>query len=375
MCLLHFLTKSVAHILFHRLPLPYCTRQLLLSSPLLCAPTRTNAGSVAVLQTMELPDYQVMDILGYYKDQDALRFPKFTLDDKTAKELFNQHENLKAALTLLKTIHKAGESGDAATKAIEESLQSIDVLHTRFIKPVLYNETITPSALNIATRVFDVAKILEKILLNLPIIDLLAVPRVNKQFRDTVYGSKKINEHMLRSPGPHFTTLGQNLPGFICQPDEYYTDSRCAHLYFHLSAQGIKLGSRCRNMFVCLPKIDSLTIISTCCDDEKAVKNKSGMKMGDVVDAAKKMREEHRHCADADWSLHAPDGTVKPEFMFRTEDDPVQLSKDDPFVSRAIYDVRSKTQDLPEDRIVKRRIIPFIKAKREGIYSEQRLIA
>lgn len=172
-----------------------------------------------------------------------------------------------------------------------------------------------------------------------------------------------------------------------------------------------QIGSRTRRMLICQPLVKVMQIVPSCCykkphtgewvdiarrwavhrqkpdcgtpygeedetlyvTDESVEKNdvvqdleiqvKTGVTVGDVLDATRKIREAHALCPHADFDCHDTDGKVCPEVRFSTD---ITLKNDDPYVVSEARAEAERALVKIEEEAAKGALEVYIRAKRTG---------
>ena len=236
-----------------------------------------------------------------------------------------------------------------------------------------------------AQRVFGVPELLEHILLYLHPHDIFRAQATNKTLFDTIAGSMNLQRHLnlipykesyYRTPfnchSPPWS-LGVNLckllsapPGqTLGGPTDFYLDVK----FF---SDRPKIGSRCRSILICQPPVYEITGWASCCArlhherpsgipalSRLHVVSKTGITVGDLLDAQEALIREHSTCTYARAEDHDVNGRVQVRASFNCD---IRLAPDDPRL-------RSRSDKLMEARAHHQRFAPYIAAKRQGKFS------
>jgi hypothetical protein len=91
--------------------------------------------------------------------------------------------------------------------------------------------------------------------------------------------------------------------------------------------------------------------------------SETGITLGQILDATKEYRAEHRYCSNAHQGLHRDDGTVNVGVRFETI---LKLSSDDPLSRERRQAEETMRRDERERRAVDARMQAYIAAKQSG---------
>lgn len=228
-----------------------------------------------------------------------------------------------------------------------------------------------PSAL--ATKVFAVPELLEKILQNLAIHQLLRAMAVSKQFHQAISSSVKLQRLLgLES---------YNDSNFRCIVQEYRW--RGLHVNFDelvsvppwkenkaqlaITCDGsLTVGKRARAMQLCSPPLTSAAASTSCCQyswrhyhDTVPISDPCGITLGFMLDKTKQLIGVHRNCPNAAAFQHDAHGNVKVIVTFRAE---IVLSDEDP-----LHALHQKRLSKEKARYEERRLMQaYIVAKQAG---------
>ncbi|KAI6798091.1 hypothetical protein KC360_g3459 [Hortaea werneckii] len=212
-------------------------------------------------------------------------------------------------------------------------------------------------------KVFDVPELLELILLNLHVIDLLTLQQVNRQVRDAINTSKKVQQRMFLIPSGN--AHRRVLPAFPLK-NSYRSpvkDSLETPILLDLklhclpASQGYKAtmqlsartsGLRYRRHYLQMqltdPPVRRLSVECSCSCIPPArpfniafdgypgviINEKDGITLGRLRDAFKQVAEEHKTCPHAQPQYHSRNGNVILEYtavgdLYMDRDDPLAL--------------------------------------------------
>lgn len=229
-------------------------------------------------------------------------------------------------------------------------------------------------------RTFGTTELLEMILLKLSTPSLLAAQAVNHQFFNAIERTRSLQQKMMleRSGSPFFSTLldkrryptwsprREMYGGFshnVGVPGAGWDDGPHRAFYegnpfvdmdfFAYFEDGHDLpviGARCRSMFVCEPVITKMTMYPDCCgswaeseySSSKSVSefsNKTGVTIGDLHDAVKRVRMEQQLCEGGSWGPSGPGSTTGVTFHST-----IKLRSDDP-VARVYLDIYVREEE------------------------------
>ncbi|KAF2172382.1 hypothetical protein M409DRAFT_50090 [Zasmidium cellare ATCC 36951] len=252
-----------------------------------------------------------------------------------------------------------------------------------------------------AQKVFDVAELLEKILLNCEYHDFISAMQVNRTFAQAFRRSARIQQVM----GLRAITDGSP---FSPVANAFFVSRGCMirledhHRYGHqvqdneVVVSAIFNGSspfeehplpriseRFRDTLVCQPPIKQMRVRAGCCEDPlfrrrnannlqphppsltsladrdeemqqlHSIDSETGITLGQVLDETRRLRDEHRYCPDAYPGLHRDDGTVDVHVHFEAI---LQLPRDDPVLlanrrAKASFDFEQKDFAAKDQKI------------------------
>lgn len=288
--------------------------------------------------------------------------------------------------SILSTPKAGNGDGTTTSRSQSDDVHGLGDFLTELLTSTPFNEVIPASGNPAAQKALAVPELLETVLLALPVEDLSRVQRVSRHFYDAVEGSAKLQEQLsqrtrlsafFRTP---FRSMRKN--NFACSLELAHDEVtglvlNDGTLTAWFGNVALVPGSRIRSKFIVQPPVKEMTSYINCCemnldaqadryghlDDIAMVRNESGLTIGDLYDAARRLAQAHEHCPFADWSLHRADGTVRVKPFFKQ---PVKLELDDPiFVRRKRYEREGQQQEEEDDEYA-RKMIAFSAAKHTG---------
>lgn len=230
---------------------------------------------------------------------------------------------------------------------------------------ILVPERCPSHATGLAQRVFDIPELLEHILRYLEIPALLEAQRINRQFRDAVETSTRLQRKLSLLPHSSRTFYApfalRGLASLKCRLIPSGTrkmgeSERSLHFVLEARFYGPlpKIGSRCRRMLIMQPPVTSVKVYQDCCharsvpsDSPFILSNPSGISIGDLLRTAQVMRTQHRQCPHAAaWRLDE-NGDVRVSTRFRAE---LVLDPTDQLVQDRIEIRRFRQQGEAEEK-------------------------
>ncbi|KAF2766523.1 hypothetical protein EJ03DRAFT_353894 [Teratosphaeria nubilosa] len=252
-----------------------------------------------------------------------------------------------------------------------------------------------------AEEVFSTPELFELVLIHLHARDIFIVQQVSKNINDTIKQSGRIQRFIgLRAdPNAYFNSpvsnshwaYSESLP--VCCPQHERSpymfsipgrhfsipgpDELSINVSFDLRKPKLSgIGRACRSMLVCQPPVTELSAHVECCNGHgprfprhpippaerlpKPIRRETGITVGDVVDAAIEMIEEHQTCPWASEYQHDESGRVKVSPSFKGK---LKLRPDDPALqaqARALAKAETWNQ---RDEANRRRMTAYINAK------------
>ena len=300
-----------------------------------------------------------------------------------------QYQSIQAHLdSLTQVLEPAFQGSHEAQKHIQALKQGLIEQQSNLEKIVQSVPPVArkpPGATQLGEKLFAIPELLERILLYLQTTDLLRVQQVNHAFFDATQSSPKIQCKMgLRAQeNAHIY-----FPPASCEPRRFlqYYDT-----YRYFSTKTVegnkisfqpcfnnlndppKLGSRCRNMLICQPPVSSISVYTRCCHPTwpwripntplEKITSESGIRMGDLIDAHKRITADHKLCPDADPSEHDADGFVKSRVCFELI---LEAQPNDPVLLDKIKYDQSRVEEENKRTALERRMRPYILAKQSG---------
>lgn len=223
-------------------------------------------------------------------------------------------------------------------ESAQSDVRGLDTFFRDIATSAIQQEERTANAKETAQKVFDIVEILEQVLLHVDCArDVLEAMRVNRQFRDAVLGSSKLQRKLSLLPDLDaylHVTDANDMISYCSLPsaewciltfegriafDNADTDRDGVQVRFQ--GQQPKLGSRCRQRYFCQPPPEEMFVFVGCCDDS-VVKNDAGLTVGDLYEVA----EKHLICASA--------ACIPIEEVWITFRGGVKLRSDDPLLEQ-----------------------------------------
>ncbi|KAK4545772.1 hypothetical protein LTR36_002726 [Oleoguttula mirabilis] len=284
-------------------------------------------------------------------------------------------------------------------QSLQADADGLDTFFRSITLPFLYNEQCPTDAKHVAQRVFDIPEIFKGILVELECLDLLESILVNRQFRDAVLSSKRLQRRLSLLPEPDapfsttkfirclpgycFFTTSETWSGynpFISSPLILGLECDEDGLSVQIEPKARPLGSRCRNIYFCQPPVEEIYVYTSCCADVdlydvleeflpdgslSLIKNEGGLTIGDLWDEAEKLFQEHGNCANADWDELDDGGRVQMKVYFKAI---VKLPPDDPILKRWKNAAERAKQQGRVSKARKRKMVAFTAAKQAGMH-------
>ncbi|KAK3714706.1 hypothetical protein LTR37_007686 [Vermiconidia calcicola] len=270
----------------------------------------------------------------------------------TAETVLNahkQHAAFETNLELFKHALDSGEVGKVYLKmAVNEAASNAIIVRT-FLDSCLASIPVvtlptSQSALK-AHKVFTTAELFVNILAHVEPRDVLNALQINKATSQIFINSPKLQDklHLRESKEGHVDSV------FLKPRDGNRRTFPIFRLHF---GQSFSYG----------PSPVGAD------PDRYKIRSETGITVGQVYDAIKQLREEHRYCPYATLEMHSADGTVSPRTRFHGK---VPLKRNDPY---AREQGRSKTKlellsiQLRADQS---RLGVYVQAKQTGKYFEE----
>lgn len=265
------------------------------------------------------------------------------------RAILADHRNLQSIVSAL--AHEASQGSMDHNGLIESlssmqgSVEGVDRYLRKWTASEMYPNYCPPHASKLAQTVFDVPELLEMFLACLTMDELLAAQLINRQFRDALDSSIKLQRKLSLLPhsSPDFfapfdedEAPGFNLDGYVGQEQQIVTNAVLAEASSLLDndPQLPKVGATCRKMLLCHPPVTQMRAFPDCCDGDyptikdgehikylsiELVQNPSGITIGDLLDAATNIKEMHRNCPYASaWQMNVETGEVNVQTVFQT---------------------------------------------------------
>ena len=336
---------------------------------------------------------------------------------KTAAECQVELEGHIAVLERLTRNAETSTDLQQVVQRVREDMTGIsEFLEDQFGTYVM-SERATANSAAKAQQVFDTPELLELILLNLECPDLLEVQQVNRTSTYSSLGPKttvglispttpvQVNidssdklQSLLGLRGdpkssykPTFQLWDRDKTSLYCEtnykrspsnPFVYYTPPALEDDEIEITAYFVshdhlpRLGKRCRSMLICQPPVMEMRPSLNCCSARdprffgapgeedtastpRPIRSHTGITVGCILDATKRVREEHKLCPYAFASQHNADGFVQCFPRFRAV---IRLSECDP--SREITRTIRAENDVSDKK--KTRLHAYGQAKLNG---------
>ena len=252
-----------------------------------------------------------------------------------------------------------------------------------------------------AQKVFHTPELLEMILLELQPQHVLVAQQVTKTFDSLISTSPKLQHHLGLRPNPESSFAAPRCINgwghFTCSPKDcassIFSWSRSQQqsergpndleICASFSTKLPRLGDRCRSMLICQPPVYEMEVKTTCCnrysfgvfslapqnalatelDAPKPLRSKTGITIGDLLDATEEVCKKHRTCPHAQTYDHDDKGFVVVSPAFKGT---VRLKDDDPTL-RAQRSREEKARDRNAKAIDKQnRMDAYVRAKQQG---------
>lgn len=190
--------------------------------------------------------------------------------------------------TLLSELHTAAAKGDVDSALVTSSVEAICGSLPGLLEhiPRKHRNLIVPEhcpehAKAVTQRVFDIPELLEMILTHLTIQQLLRVQSVNRQFRDAVGTSTKLQRQLCLLPNssPYVSTAfvsGYQLQGvsqmvaMATRPSDPPNSLRVTTWFDGYPIAKITAGLKCRRMLVLQPTVTAVRAYTSCCSGAAA---------------------------------------------------------------------------------------------------------
>lgn len=233
-------------------------------------------------------------------------------------------------------------------------------------------------------KVFDLPELLEHILRFMDLKTLLIAQQVSHPFFNAIEASPDIRRKMYLQADKGFLSFPPLLPDRCGQHSSMIAD---LHLQFKTGSNDMRLvvklwpaaqfpvevpGARMRRMLICQPPLYKLRVYPNCCSVSSigrfgaksgatTIHSKTGITVGQVLDTAFRVREEHKLCAHqkVTWNMHDAEGFVKPDLLFEKA---VTVDANDPMRLRLL---ERQARSVP---IIRKKLLltAYINAKRAG---------
>ena len=310
--------------------------------------------------------------------------------EKVARKRWRSlQKNVENALSISQAqTHGDGEISGLFQAALHDMtmMEKLLVGHLRLlpVDPSIATEGST----EMASKIFETPEIAEEIYSYLSSYDLLQVQQVSTYTRDLIKSSIRLQRKMflVSERRDHFRMLKLPTPVkkncgdpdgrlrrckliFVHNINNETKEGRSMHVSLRFLEVLPKLGSRVHQMYVCRPPVLSLDYSTDCCpsesnatDDVRTIINRDGLTLGDLVNAARTMKEDHKLCPHAPLEQHDENGIVRPTVTFHGS---VLLHRKDPEVIKARADEEAEANEgeqTPQEKL----IADYIDAKLDG---------
>ncbi|KAK4540465.1 hypothetical protein LTR36_009211 [Oleoguttula mirabilis] len=212
----------------------------------------------------------------------------------------------------VKRVERRHRSSDKfrALRTAEGCVREIERL-TYHATPSAELENVEQTHKRFMDRLFGTTELLEQILLGVSVEDLLSAQQVDKTFFSAITGSQKLLRRLGLAPDDDASFYSafdagkdgsEGFPGFYTRLSQTKTSST-PQLKAVFSSKDFTLpeaGSRIRSMLICQPRVFEISAWADCnhrCQDAPVtIRSASGITFGDLLDAAARLKEEHRLC-------------------------------------------------------------------------------
>lgn len=232
-------------------------------------------------------------------------------------------------------------------------------------------------------KVFSTAELLENILWFLGLHDALVAQQVNHAFFHAIEDSPRIQRSLgfLADEDSHLRVpLPLTTPSIYFFIDDLTEDFRLTSDnsvtlngdIFNGVKRLPRLGSRSKRLLVSQPPVKKLSIYADCCFDRFAtlpprdrsptfmIESKDGVTVGDVIDTANRIAEEHRTCPSAPIHMHDDKGFVNCSLYLSAK---ITLKDGDPRLKKKLQRREEEAARTDRHRGLSARIPPYIAAK------------
>ncbi|KXS95153.1 hypothetical protein AC578_5108 [Pseudocercospora eumusae] len=276
----------------------------------------------------------------------------WTLACNIQRELASMRENFSSLQATIDGFNAESSIDINAIREIDGSIKSLEQLYMSIVSSIPVHARPTTKSAAKAHKLFDIAELLEKVLLNLDFASMIRVQQAHSVFRNAFKQSARLQQVTgLRpsSEGPTYSPLA-NL---------FFISRGCLVRFQHTSRRGTRpladdevfisatfssvdpfdsrelptVGPMLQKSLVCQPPLTTMTIRTSCCHDpiqhrsttarlQSTIKEtpqlyvKTGITLGIILEQTKKLRDAHRLCPNADIGQHRDDGTVDVQVYF-----------------------------------------------------------
>lgn len=298
--------------------------------------------------------------------------------------LLKRQRDLQHAWRVLKTTVHANADMHAqlnsAMTTIEGSMSVINERAVRDVSPERFTQYCPPHATGLAQNVFDIPELLEEMLEYLDIDDSLTAQMVNRQFRDAVNSSIRLQRRLSLLPhtSKHFSyplAKLDDVPGML------FTIKKVPKVLGHpqsLSTVTIeakivgtpKLGSRCRRILLVQPPVQSVSAWPDCCryrqqeEEDHLVVNEAGITVGDLIDHATMLAQCYQNCCEAPPNDYdSDDGHLMLGVEFQAV---LTLDIDDPTYKRRLARHEKKEASRADESYRRRMMSQWVNRRQDG---------
>ncbi|KAF7191432.1 hypothetical protein HII31_07455 [Pseudocercospora fuligena] len=292
----------------------------------------------------------------------------WTLACNIQRELTSMKENLARLQATINVSHAKSSVDMNTIHEIAGSIKALEQFRMSIVNTIPVHARPTTESAAKAQKLFDVAELLEKILLNLDFANMIRVQQANSIFRNAFEQSARLQQitgQRSTTEGPTFSPLAN--PFFISrgclvrfqhtsrrasQPladDEVLISAKFSSVNPFESQELPMVGSMLQKVLVCQPPLTRMTIRTSCCHDpfqhqpttttrQNPIKEipelyvKTGITLGHILERTQKLQEAHRSCPNADLGQHRDDGSIDVQVYFEairklSPEDPILLER------------------------------------------------
>ncbi|KAK5127052.1 hypothetical protein LTR85_008411 [Meristemomyces frigidus] len=277
----------------------------------------------------------------------------------------------------------------AAKRELDHAAASMPAL----LQQITVEERTSPATALVAEKVFEIPELFERILCNLDITDLLKAQQVNHRFFETIQSSPMLQWHMGLAPDAKHDfrlTLENRIRGFMFSTDasmyarQIDGDNVAVRLQLFGRVAMPKLGERARSILICQPPLKSIALFVDCCSGMystfqqqqlatpiSTITSDTGITLGDIIDAAKAVKDQHRTCPRAREHEHDAQGNVDVNINFEGV---LPVAATD----KALLEKRNVQQAVEEEKKMveakRARLGPYLAAKSAAVANGTRIL-